>query len=161
MLNVPAGRPRPTTSTIGFEGPIENITPARWLRAMAPDCEIACRSNSVLGLLFAIQSGFGLGLLPCQIGDAEEDIVRVIDPQPGLIGGFWILTHPDLHKRPKIRAFFDFMLEEIVKYRPLLLGQTQPSRGNQGRSETAAASSSTVEPELSSPSGGASRDSPA
>ncbi|RWQ48887.1 LysR substrate-binding domain-containing protein [Mesorhizobium sp.] len=99
---------RPTTpddlngrQLIGFEGPIENITPARWLRAIAPDCEIACRSNSVLGLLFAIQSGFGLGLLPCQIGDAEEDIVRVIDPQPGLIGGFWILTHPDLHKRPK------------------------------------------------------------
>ncbi|TIL68802.1 hypothetical protein [Mesorhizobium sp.] len=50
--------------------------------------------------------------------------MRVIDPQPGLIGGFWTLTHPDLHKRPKIRAFFDFMLEEIVKYRPLLLGET-------------------------------------
>jgi DNA-binding transcriptional LysR family regulator len=81
---------------IGFEGPIENITPARWLRAMAPDCEIACRSNSVLGLLFAIQSGFGLGLLPCQIGDAEEDIVRVIDPQPGLIGGFWRPKNPGI-----------------------------------------------------------------
>ncbi|RWO91896.1 LysR substrate-binding domain-containing protein [Mesorhizobium sp.] len=60
---------RPTTPDdlngrqwIGFEGPIENITPARWLRAMAPDYEIACRSNSVLALLFAIQSGFGAGL---------------------------------------------------------------------------------------------------
>jgi DNA-binding transcriptional LysR family regulator len=107
---------------IGFEGAIENITPARWLREVAPRCEIASRSNSVLGLLFAAQSGFGLALLPCQIGDSEADLLRVIDPQPGLTSGFWILTHPDLQKRPKIRAFFDFMVEEIVRYRPLLLG---------------------------------------
>jgi DNA-binding transcriptional LysR family regulator len=130
---------------VGFEGPIEHITPARWLRAVAPRCEIACRSNSILGLLFAAQSGFGLALLPCQIGDPETGLVRVIDPQPGLTGGFWILTHPELHKRPKIRAFFDFMAEEIVKYRPLLLGQTRPARGSVERSEGAAESSSDVE----------------
>jgi DNA-binding transcriptional LysR family regulator len=122
---------------IGFDGAIENITPARWLRSVASDCEIACRSNSVLGLLLAVQSGFGLALLPCQIGDAEPDLVRVIDPQPGLTSGFWILTHPDLHKRPKIRAFFDFMSEEIVKYRSLLLGQTRPFRSDGKRPETA------------------------
>lgn len=107
---------------IGFEGAIENITPARWLRQVAPRCTIASRSNSVLGLLLAAQSGFGLALLPCQIGDAEADLLRVIGPQPGLVGDFWILTHPDLQQKAKVRAFFDFMVAEIVKYRPLLLG---------------------------------------
>jgi DNA-binding transcriptional LysR family regulator len=119
---------------VGFEGPIEDITAARWLREMAPRGEIACRGNSVLGLLFAAQSGFGLALLPCQIGDVEAGLVRVIDAQPGLTGGLWILTHPDLHKRPKIRAFFDFMADEILKYRPLLLGQGRPPRGSAGQS---------------------------
>lgn len=113
---------------IGFEGLIDQITPARWLREVAPDCQIVSRSNSILGLLFSAQSGFGLALLPCQIGDPEANLVRVIDPQPGLTAGFWILTHPDLHKQPKVRIFFDFMAKEIVKYRPLLLGQTRPSR---------------------------------
>ena len=112
---------------VGFEGPIEEITPARWLRSVAPRCAIACRSNSVLGLLLAAQSGLGLALLPCQIGDAEAGLVRVIDPQPGLTGGFWILTHPELRRQPRIRAFFAFMAEEIVKYRPLLLGKTRPA----------------------------------
>ncbi|WP_246804292.1 LysR family transcriptional regulator [Mesorhizobium mediterraneum] len=130
---------------IGFEGSIEDITPARWLRAVAPDCEIACRSNSVLGLLLAVQSGFGLALLPCQIGDAEADLVRVIDPQPGLTSGFWILTHPDLHKRPKIRAFFDFMVEEIAKHRALLLGQTRPSRASAEQPVMAGRTSSDAE----------------
>jgi DNA-binding transcriptional LysR family regulator len=122
---------------VGFEGSIQDITPARWLREVAPHGEIACRSNSVLGLLFAAQSGFGLALLPCQIGDPETDLVRVIDPQPGLTSGFWILTHPDLQKQPKIRTFFDFMVEEIVKYRPLLVGEIVSS-GRRPRPEPAA-----------------------
>lgn len=108
---------------IGFEGQLENVTPARWLQVVAPRADIAHRSNSVLGSLFAAQSNFGLALLPCQIGDVESGLVRVIDPQPELTSGFWILTHRDLHKMPKIRTFFDFMVREIVKYRPLLLGR--------------------------------------
>ena len=115
---------------VGFDAPLESILPARWLQSVAPRGEIACRSNSVLGLLFAIQSSYGLGLLPCQIGDRQGDLVRVIDPLPELTGDLWLLTHPDLHKQPKVRAFFDFMAKEIIKHRPLLLGQTRPLRGN-------------------------------
>ena len=140
---------------VGFEGAIEDITSARWLRSVAPRCEFACRSNSVHGLLMAAKSGFGLALLPCEIGDAERDLIRVIGPQPELTVGFWILTHPPQRKRPKIRAFFDFMAEEIVKCRPLLRGQTQASCGNAERPETAAESTPDVEPELSGPSGDA------
>jgi DNA-binding transcriptional LysR family regulator len=114
---------------IGFDSPIDNITPARWLRTVAPRCEIASRSNSVLGLLCAVQSGFGLALLPCQIGDPQADLVRVIDPQPELTSGFYILTHPDLRKVAKVRTFFDFMTREIVKYRPLLVGENHRSNG--------------------------------
>jgi DNA-binding transcriptional LysR family regulator len=118
---------------VGLEGPLERSTPARWLRTVAPRGQVTYRSNSVLGLLFAAQSGVGLAPLPCQIGDPESDLVRVIDPLPELTFGLWLLTHPDLRKRQKIRAFFDFMAEEIVKHRPLLLGHTRPARGG-GRS---------------------------
>lgn len=130
---------------IGFEGVLENITAARWLRRVAPRCEIVCRSNSLIGLLFAVRSGFGLALLPCQIGDPEPGLIRVIDPHPELTIVFWILTHADLHKRPKVRAFFDFMAEEIVHYRPLLLGETRPSRGALGDVERAPSPQGVVE----------------
>ncbi len=92
----------------------------------------------MLGLLFAAQSGFGLALLPCRIGDPHEDLVRVIDPEPALTGGFWILTHPDQRKRPETRAFVDFMAAEIIKYRPLLLGQTRQPRQDVAASEAPA-----------------------
>jgi DNA-binding transcriptional LysR family regulator len=85
-------------------------------------------SGSVLGLLFAAQSGSGLALLPCHIGDPEPGLVRVMDPPAGLTSDLWILTHADLHKTPKVRVFFDFMAAEIERYRPLLLGRTRPPR---------------------------------
>jgi DNA-binding transcriptional LysR family regulator len=140
---------------IGLEGAIDGIMPARWLRSIAPRAEIACRSNSVLGLLFAVQSGFGLSPLPCHIGD-PTDLVRCVDPLPALTGGFWILTHPDLHKRPKVRAFFDFVAKEIVQYQPLLLGRTRaPGRGEAAPGATAAELPSNTELGLSHPSGDA------
>ena len=109
---------------VGFEGAIENIKPACWLRSVAPHCDIVTRSSTVLGLLFAAQSGFGLTLLPCHIGDQESGLVRVIDPLPELTGDFWILTSRRVRRQPKVRVFLDFMSEEIVKYRPLLRGET-------------------------------------
>lgn len=117
-----------THHLIGFEGALERIMAARWLHEVAPHGKIVCHSNSILGHLMAVQSGVGLALLPCHIGDAESDLVRVIDPLPALTGGFCILTHPDLHKTPRVRAFFDFMVSEIKRHKPLLLGQTAPSR---------------------------------
>ena len=114
---------------IGFEGAIEHIKPARWLRAVGPDCDIVRRCSSVLSLLFAAQSGFGLTLLPCHIGDQEAGLIRVIDPQPDLTGDFWMLTHPRLRKQAKVRAFFDFMSAEFVRYRPLLRGETRMAAG--------------------------------
>jgi DNA-binding transcriptional LysR family regulator len=107
---------------VGFEGALERIMAARWLAAVAPDAVIACRSNGILGHLMAAQSGVGLAVLPCHIGDSEADLVRVIDPRPEITGGFWILTHPELHRTPKVRAFFDFIVGEIDRYKPLLLG---------------------------------------
>lgn len=139
---------------VGLEGPLERIKAARWLQEVAPRGEITYRSNSILGLLFAAQSSFGLTLLPCQIGDPEPDLVRVVDPRPELTFGLWILTHPDLHKRPKIRAFIDFMVDEIVKYRPLLLGKTRPAREDVEQAGTPVQSVPNVDQARSGPANG-------
>jgi DNA-binding transcriptional LysR family regulator len=124
-----AGRPAHPAAlnehkVVGFEGVIEHIKPACWLRSVAPRCDTVTRSGSVLGLLFAAQSGFGLTLLPCHVGDQEPGLVRVIGPLPELTGDFWILTSRRLHRQSKVRAFLDFMSAEMVKYRPLLRGET-------------------------------------
>ena len=56
---------------------------AKWLRQVAPDAKMAARNNSVLGLVYAVKSGVGIGPLPTALGDAEPDLVRVLGPDRG------------------------------------------------------------------------------
>jgi DNA-binding transcriptional LysR family regulator len=110
---------------IAFDGAMARIEAARWLHNVAPQAEIVSRSNTILGHLMTIKSGFGIGVLPVHIGDPEPDLTRVVDPLPELMNEFWLLTHPDLKETPKVRAFFDYLAENIRKYEDLLQGRTR------------------------------------
>jgi DNA-binding transcriptional LysR family regulator len=109
---------------IDFSGDISNLLLAKWLRSVAPRATIAARSNSVIGLLMAAKSGVGVTILPVQLGDPAEDLIRVIDPLPELMSHIYILVHPDLRHAPRVRAFFDFVIAKIGAFRPVLLGKT-------------------------------------
>ena len=113
---------------IDFSGDISNLLLAKWLRSVAPRATIAARSNSVIGLLMAAKSGVGVTILPVQLGDPAEELIRVIDPLPELMSQIYILVHPDLRHAPRVRAFFDFVIAEIGAFRPMLLGKTQRKR---------------------------------
>jgi DNA-binding transcriptional LysR family regulator len=113
---------------IDFSGDIANLLLAKWLRSVAPRATIAARSNSVIGLLMAAKSGVGVTILPVQLGDPAEELIRVIDPRPELKSQIYLLVHPDLRHAPRVRAFFDFVIAEIGAFRPMLLGKTQRKR---------------------------------
>ena len=109
-------------SVIGFDETMANHRAAKWLRQVAPNAKIVARNNSVLGLVYAVKSGIGLAPLPTALGDAEEDLVRVLGPIPELARIWRLLTHPDLRRTPRVSAFFDFMTSEIETLRPILTG---------------------------------------
>jgi DNA-binding transcriptional LysR family regulator len=44
----------------------------------------------------------------------------VLGPLPGLYSPIYLLTHPDLRHMPRVRTFFDFIIEEIDSVRPVL-----------------------------------------
>ena len=110
---------------IDFSGDIANFLLAKWLRSVAPQATIAARSNSVIGLLMAAKSDVGLTILPVQLGDPAEELVRVIDPLPELMSKVYLLVHPDLRHTPRVSAFFDFVIAEMGVFRPILLGKTR------------------------------------
>ena len=94
----------------------------KWLKEVAPIAKIAARNNSVLGLVYAVKSGVGIGPLPTAIADAEPDLVRVLGPIPELARSWRLLTHPDLRRTPRISAFFDFIIEERESLKSILTG---------------------------------------
>ena len=110
---------------IDFSGDISNLLLAKWLRSVAPRATIAGRSNSVIGLLMAAKSGVGLTILPVQLGDPADELVRVINPLPELMSQVYLLVHPDLRHTPRVSTFLDFVIAEIGAFRPVLLGKAR------------------------------------
>ncbi|HYT90613.1 MAG TPA: LysR family transcriptional regulator [Gemmataceae bacterium] len=107
---------------VAFDGTMTNHRASKWLADVAPRATVAARNNSVLGLVYAVKSGLGLGALPTALGDAEKDLVRVLGPIPELSRSWRLLAHPDLRRTPRISAFFDFMLAECEALKPILTG---------------------------------------
>ena len=107
---------------VGFDHSMAKHRLSLWLREVAPNVELASRSSSVLGLVYSVKAGLGVGALPMPLGDAEPDLVRVFGPVPELTRIWRMLTTPELRRTPRVSAFFDFIVEEIETLRPILTG---------------------------------------
>lgn len=95
---------------------------SKWLKEVAPQADVAARNNSVLGMMYAVKSGVGVGALPTAIADSDADLVRVLGPIPELARSWRLLTHPDLRRTPRIAAFFDFAIAERDELKTILTG---------------------------------------
>ena len=97
-------------ASIDWIGPDQSMTyPAfdRWLEkeGLVDRCHI--RVNTVYGMLCAVRAGLGLSVLPCYLGENDEQLVRVGKEIPSMATDLWILTHPDLRKTERIRILLD------------------------------------------------------
>jgi DNA-binding transcriptional LysR family regulator len=107
---------------IGFGDAISNIGPARWMsRAVGPQ-RIFYKLNTVLGLSQAIESGLGIGFVPCFIGDKAPSLTRLLRSPMVFDASLWLLTHPDLKNSARVRAFVEFMGRELMRHKPLIEG---------------------------------------
>ena len=95
---------------IGFDGIMQNHRVAKWLPAAVPNAHIVNRNNSMLGTLSAVRAGIGVAPLPTTLGDAEDTLVQVLPPVHELTRSWYLLSHPDLRKSPRIAAFVDHLL---------------------------------------------------
>ena len=107
---------------IGFDGIMQNHRVAMWLPQAVPNARVVNRNNSMLGTLSAVKAGLGVAPLPTTLGDAEETLVQVLPPVEALTRSWYLLTHPDLRKMPRIAAFVDHVLEDIPALKKALIG---------------------------------------
>jgi DNA-binding transcriptional LysR family regulator len=107
-------------TVIGFGGEMSDHHTVRWLRSTAPKAKVAARSNSLPALILAVKSGVGIAPLPVIVGENESELVRLFGPVRALATPFYLLMHNDLKTTPRVRAFFDFFIEELPEVRKLL-----------------------------------------
>jgi DNA-binding transcriptional LysR family regulator len=112
-------------AVIAFGGEVADNHASRWIRTAAPRARIAARGNSMLGVLAAVKSGAGLAPLPMLLGGSEDGLEPVLAPVPELGSKIYLVVHSDLRSTARVRAFCDFVVAEIARFRPLLMGQSE------------------------------------
>jgi len=114
---------------IGPDDSLAGTSVAQWMRSHLPLSEITLRADSLLALRQAAQAGLGLAALPCYLGDTAADLVCLHRPIPEMETALWILTHEDLRRTARIRAFTEFAANALSHRRPLLEGAQAHPRG--------------------------------
>ena len=102
---------------------LATLKTVKFVHEHVPPERIAYKVNGVLGLAEAVESGLGIGHLPCFIGDARPGLVRLAPPVPEFAADLWLLTHPDLRHSARVRVFLDFLAAEIARQRTFIEGQ--------------------------------------
>ena len=62
----------------------------------------------------AARAGLGLAMLPCFTADYDPGLQRVTSREPIMARDIWLLTHADLRRTARIRAFMTFA-EEVIR----------------------------------------------
>lgn len=104
---------------IGYSGTENPAT--RWLDRHARQAYMPVRCNSLLAAYRCAQSGMGLVVLP----ENHQWTLSLLYTLPSEYdSGLWILTHPEMRNAARIRAFWDFLIEELS---PIYRSETAPS----------------------------------
>lgn len=93
-----------------------------WMAAQGHDENCRYRVDALMGMLAAVREGIGVAVLPCYLCDGDRCLVRLGPTIPELASDLWLLTHPDLRKVARIRAFLDFVAGAVKAAQPRLSG---------------------------------------
>lgn len=99
------------------------IQAARYVREKVEPARVVARFDTVGGITAAVESGLGIGHLPCFAGDIRPSLARLAEPDEAFATDLWLLTHPDLRQAPRVRVLLDFLAGEIATLRDLIEGR--------------------------------------
>jgi DNA-binding transcriptional LysR family regulator len=108
---------------VGVEESLAHLAAARWITEHVAPERIVQRANALSAILAAVRTGLGVAPLPCFVGDAAPGLARTPGTLAELETPLWLLTHPDLRRVARIRAFVDFAAEAIAARRAVLAGR--------------------------------------
>jgi DNA-binding transcriptional LysR family regulator len=71
-------------------------------------------STSIISQYSAIKSGLGIGILPCFVGDLDNELVKLHGEEINIIRSFWLVTHPESKRLCHVATVWDY-LKQLVK----------------------------------------------
>ncbi|MFK8002518.1 MAG: LysR family transcriptional regulator [Polyangiales bacterium] len=106
---------------IGWDEPYSEPTD-RVIDRVAKGAQVVLRINTMHRLRQSMERGEGVSVLPCFMGDSSAKLQRLGSYFEG--GTYlWALTHEQLRRTGRIRAFMDFVAELIERDEDLIHGR--------------------------------------
>jgi len=84
--------------------------------------------------IVAVRQGLGITTLPCFVGDADSQLVRVPGASLHLYGTLWLLTQGETRKTKRVRLFTEFISHRLATHASLLAGLGCVERLTHGKS---------------------------
>ena len=97
---------------IGFHASMAAIPSAQWLAERSAGARVVMRSREAMDMLTAAQSGAGLAVLPCFLGDADASLVR-LTRTPIVTRGVSLVYRREARLSPEVRAVIAFVVEAL------------------------------------------------
>lgn len=92
---------------------LEPLPANRWLQARCPRAHVVMHCDTLPALEAAASQGLGLAPLPCFMADPKPLLKRYLPPPPELDSELWLLSHPDLRRTARVRAFVEYLVESM------------------------------------------------
>jgi len=86
---------------------------------MAP---VPARFSDTLAQAAAARAGMGIAPLPCFVGDADPELVRVPGSGQWRFGTLWLLTHGEARRTRRVKLFSEFLKRRLSRHTLLLAG---------------------------------------
>ncbi|HJU10589.1 MAG TPA: LysR family transcriptional regulator [Candidatus Binataceae bacterium] len=103
-----------------FDAEVKDHVARGWLERAAPKARVVARCSSMGALVSAAKSGVCLVALPTLVGDEESALISVLRPLSGLTTNIYLFIHKDMQRAPRVRAVFDFIIENLSLVRQAL-----------------------------------------
>jgi len=93
---------------IAGDGQLAGIPAVQWFADLISPERTALHTSSVATMVEAMKSERAIAMLPTFVAEVDGTLVRA-PVDTGYSVQVWLLTHPEIRKAARIRAFFEFM----------------------------------------------------
>ncbi len=103
------------TPWVAFERGASARVYDHWMREHLARAHVRVRVDIFNAMASMLRTGIGVGVLPTFMEHKHPELVAVSEPIPELAQPVWMLTHPDLRRTARVRAFMQFVGDALAQ----------------------------------------------
>jgi DNA-binding transcriptional LysR family regulator len=110
---------------LGVSPPISSSMVGTWQDQNLPPQAIVLKSSSFVGLRYIAETGLGLALLPCCLGDPSPHLVRAEIFPDGMSTSVWVATHKDMTGSSRVQSILTWFVDAVRQDADLYEGRRE------------------------------------